>query len=224
MSHDSSTASLHSPAAPPLVFLIALLMTLGASVKATAQDPPPRPPLPRPPMGHPILEDAVLRRPNVVAPLAGPPGTEVTISVSDLPARTPLWLGIGATRIGFEGLVMVLSNDKGEISHTVQVPSWAGVRSYVFLVFDVYFRQLAMTRPFHVTDFESKVLRQGRIASRGAACTTLLDEDGVGYSLVGELAGIERGDRVVLEGKLDPTPGCAQATTIDVTRVYQDRR
>ena len=94
----------------------------------------------------------------------------------------------------------------------------------MFLVFDAYFRELAITRPFHVTDLDGKVLRQGQIPSREAACTTLLDEDGVSYSLVGELAGIERGDQVVLEGKLDPTTGCAQATTIDVTRVYQDRR
>lgn len=218
------------PAKSLLVLLTVLALPATVSA-AAAQEPAPEDSVPQAPTdedvvrneaGHPVMVDSALSRPNVVSPSHGPPGTEVRVEVSRLPAITPLWLGIGATRSGFEALSLVQSDRYGELEETVEIPEWAGSeRSHAFIVFDTQFRPLAVTREFHVTEPDGLVSRAGRIESIGDVCATLRGEDQLEYSLVGRIDALEVDDEVTVEGTLAPdvSAGCADGAIIDVTRV-----
>ena len=133
-----------------------------------------------------VVADSVrLRTPPVISPRSGGPGTGVTVSAIHLPAITPVQIGVGAIGTGFEVLHQLMTSPEGEITHTVEVPRWVTRdRSHVFIVFDIYFRPLSMSGPFHVTDRNGLFSRAGRITSRASGCTTLLGVDGEPYALV----------------------------------------
>jgi len=137
-----------------------------------------------------------------------------------LPAITPVQIGIGAIGTGFEVLHQLMTSPEGEISHTVQVPRWVTRdRSHVFIVFDIYFRPLSMSDPFHVTDRNGLLSRAGMISRRDPECTTLLGDDDQSYALLGDVRGLRAEDEVVVEGALSREAGCGEGTAIDVVRI-----
>ena len=60
--------------------------------------------------------DRVQRRVQSLSPISGPPGTRVTLSAQSLPAITPMRIGMGTTRFGFEEVGQVMTNERGELS------------------------------------------------------------------------------------------------------------
>lgn len=204
----------------PLLAATLLALSLSSAPIAGQQEDPYRPAR----LGaHPMLLDSALSRPHSVEPGSGPPGTRVTVHMERLPAVSPLWLGIGATRAGFEALTMVLTTPRGDFTQEVEVPAWAGRdRSTAFIVFDPYFRPLALTRPFHVTGVDGSILRQGQLGPRAESCRQMLGEDGVAYALTGDLAAAApAGREVIVEGTLDPGTACAGTrATIRIGRLY----
>ena len=97
-------------------------------------------------MGQAPVLDPVHARAPVFTPRSGPVGTDVTLETRDLPAVTPIYLGIGATRSSFEVLKQLVTDEFGEMSEVVQIPSWATTdRTHYFVLVDVYFRPLAVS-------------------------------------------------------------------------------
>lgn len=215
-----SRSPLHRPShavrlGPIALALLLPLVPVLRSSAASAQEPLGA-------RGHPPLPDSEMNRPHSLSRLSGPPGTEVTIQMEQLPAITPLWLGIGATRSGFEALQMVITDTKGQFSQAVSIPASAGSdRAYVFIVFDAYFNRLALTRPFDVTGLDGTVQRRGQIGARVGGCVSLKADDGVIYALAGQLPAIAAEEQVIVEGlPLESAEDCQAARGIRVTRLY----
>ena len=196
----------------PLVMVVAVACDLSGQV-------------PTPSNPHVPTDDSYSTRFVAFSPRSGPPGTEVTVSAKDLPAVTPVYLGMGAARSGFEDLGQLLLTDGyGEMSKTVEIPSWATRdRSHFFVLLDVYFRPLTLSDAFYVTDLDGMLLRKGRITDEGVNCLSMRGEgeaeDGELYTLAGATEGLKPGDSVVVEGVLLESSDCVQGTTIRVIRV-----
>lgn len=163
---------------------------------------------------------AIRRRVESMTPGSGPPGTEVTLRSTRLPAITPMRIGIGATHFGFEEIGQVLSTERGEISVTVVVPEWATSEvSYRMIVFDFYFAPLALTEVFHVTAPDGTVGREGVLTEDGVECPAMRGDDQMLYTLTGDLAGYRSGDRVRIRGRIAETSMCMQGTTLEVVEI-----
>ena len=164
--------------------------------------------------------DSIARRIASMSPRSGPPGTVVTLRSTNVPAITPVRIGVGALRVGFEEVAQVMTSDRGVVSITVDVPEWAQ-RDLIhrFIVFDFYFNPIALSDIFHVTDADGMVLRRGQLTAEGVECPALRGDDGVLYTLTGSLAEFKAGDEVVVEGTLPEASMCMQGTTIQVVRI-----
>ena len=167
--------------------------------------------------------DPVHTRAPVFFPGSGAPGTEVSVETRDLPALTPVYLGMGATRSSFEVLSQLVTSELGEMSAVIEVPDWATAdRTHYFVLVDVYFRPLAVSAAFHVTEPDGTLRRRGAIADGAAGCLTLR-EAGEGqeqlYVLTGNVQNLAMGDEVLVEATLAESPGCGQGTALQVTRV-----
>ena len=165
--------------------------------------------------------DPVHTRAPVFAPRSGPPGTAVTVETKNLPAVTPVYLGLGATRSSFEVLAQLVTDQFGEMSTVVQIPPWATAdRTHYFVLVDVYFRPLAVSAAFHVTEQNGTLVRRGRITAEAGSCVTLREE-GEGqelYVLIGDTQGLTPGDDVLVEGTLTESADCSQGTALRVIR------
>ena len=166
--------------------------------------------------------DPVHTRAPAFSPGSGAPGTEVTVETRDLPALTPVYLGMGATRSSFEVLSQLVTSELGEMSAVIEVPDWATAdRTHYFVLVDVYFRPLAVSAAFHVTESDGTLQRRGQIADDAGGCLTL-SESGEGqelYVLTGGVQDLNVGDAVLVEATLAESPGCGQGTALQVTRV-----
>lgn len=184
--------------------MAALGLALLGTVELRAQQPVP----PEEPFPGDTLVDArerslhALDRPATMRPSWGPPGTRVDLEVSLLPALTPMQVAIGGTRFGFEELILTLTDQHGDLAVTVDIPEWASAeRAHRFIIFNAYFTSVhAATTLFHVTDSEGKIRREGEVTWIGPECATLTSSDDEVYELVGDLAGLEMGARVAVEG------------------------
>jgi len=173
---------------------------------------------------------AIERRIELIEPKSGPVGTVVRVNTQDMPVITPVRVGIGASQAGFEAFQELLTGQEGEFDVTVTVPGWASWnRVHVFIVFDIYFRPIALSDAFHVTDERGMVRRTGRrvgrMADDGPECTRFRDIDGVQYALVGDeevIAGIERATTVTLEGRIVERTICDLRNVLEVTEVRTD--
>ena len=157
-----------------------------------------------------------------MSPQSGPPGTVVTLRSTNMPAITPVRIGVGALRFGFEEVAQVMTTNRGVLSTTVEVPEWAQ-RDLIhrFIVFDFYFNPIALSDIFHVTDADGMVVRRGELTAGGVECPALRGDDGVLYTLTGDLAEFKAGDEVIVEGTLPEMSICMQGTTIQVARIEQ---
>jgi hypothetical protein len=161
--------------------------------------------------------DSIGRRIEFVSPSSGPPGTVVTLRTTNLPGATPVRIGVGAIRFGFEEVAQTLTSNRGAIELTVEVPAWArNDLAHFFIVFDFYFVPIALSHVFHVTDPDGIIVREGTITNEGVECPALRGEDGVLYTLAGNAAELNAGDEVVVRGTLAETSFCMQGTTIQV--------
>jgi hypothetical protein len=163
---------------------------------------------------------SITRRLQSITPRYGPPGTVVTVASGLMPAITPVRVGMGATRVGFETLAELLTSTQGEFSVAVTVPEWASrEQSHRFILFDFYFNPIAMSEAFFVTDASGVFRRTGWVVREGVPCVSLRDADGEVYALVGEPVGFAEGVRVTIEGKLADAAGCGANAAIGVLRV-----
>ena len=163
--------------------------------------------------------DPLHTRAPVFSPRAGAAGTEVTVEARDLPALTPVYLGMGAARSSFEVLRQLVTSERGELLTVVDVPDWTTAdRTHYFVLVDVYFRPLAVSAAFHVTEPDGTLRRRGRLTGETPGCLTLQEagEDRERYVLTGEVADLAAGDQVLVEGTLGESAGCGPGTVLQV--------
>jgi hypothetical protein len=174
---------------------------------------------------RPSIADEFSYRIATFSPSSGPPGTTVAVKWEYLPAITPMRIGVGAQRVGFEVLKEVLSNDKGEFADTIKIPEWASTnRPVMLIVFDFYFNPLAISSAFQVTDANGQLVRTGRLQERTGTCAELLSTENDHYWLVGDIGEFRPGDRVVVESRLASPAECGRGERDVVLRVVRIRR
>ena len=168
-----------------------------------------------------MLTSTIDRRIDTIRPTSGPPGTLVHVQTEDMPVITPIRVGIGAMRTGFEAFDELLTGQEGEFALTVEVPQWASWdRVHRFIVFDIYFQPIALSDYFHVTNFEGLVRREGRIRRSSAECAELEDSEGLLYALMDLPSGeIDPEERMIVEGRIDEGGACGIPMAIEVVRV-----
>ena len=168
------------------------------------------------------LADSLAYRIATFTPTSGPPGTVVTVHWQRLPALTPVRLGVGALHVGFESLKEILTDQSGEFTDTIVIPQWArSNRAHSLLVQDFYFRPLALSTNFLVTDPDGTLSREGRMTAGTNGCAGLVGEEEERYNLIGDVQGLELGVRVIARGTLaDPsTCGEGKDVTIQITNI-----
>ena len=190
-------------------------MTRAESLMAAMQQP-----APSNRVNQPL--DPVHTRAPVFSPGSGAAGDAVTVETADLPALTPIYLGLGATRSSFEVLARLVTDEFGAMSTVVEVPSWATTdRTHFFVLVDVYFRPLAVSAPFHVTGPDGALQRRGRVTEDAEGCI-VLQEGGAGgerYVLTaGDRRGLAAGDDVVVEARLAESADCPGGIALEVLR------
>lgn len=197
-----------------IVFLLALLLVL--------------PPLTAPAHAQSVDDSDVdmgeiERRIELIDPKSGPPGTVVRVNTADMPVTTPIRVGMGASQAGFEAFQELLTGQEGEFDVTVEVPDWATRdRVHVFIVFDIYFRPIALSDAFHVTDEDGLVRRTGRVERQDSECTLLRDIDGVEYALVdgdAPAGDLELDRTVTVEGRVQDAEVCDLRNVIELVDV-----
>jgi len=130
---------------------------------------------------------------------------------------------MGALRDGFE-VVQTLSTDEGGRINgmdtvRVTVPDWVQTdRPYLIMITDPEYNPLASADMFHPTTPEGSVVRRGTIRFEDPACPTLTAAGEEIYFLVGDVAGLGAGERIV-RGKLADSGRCGNVTTIEVAEV-----
>ena len=168
------------------------------------------------------LADSFAYRTATFTPTSGPPGTVVAVHWQSLPALTPVRLGVGALHVGFESLKDILTDQSGEFTDTIVIPEWArSNRAHSLLVQDVYFRPLALSTNFLVTDPDGTLSREGSMIAGANGCAALVGEEGERYNLIGDVQGLEIGARVIARGTLAEPSACGEAgdVTLRITSI-----
>jgi hypothetical protein len=169
------------------------------------------------------VQDSFAYRIATFSPASGPPGTLVSVRWQYLPAITPVRLGVGAQRVGFEVLREILTDRTGEFTDTIRVPTWAeSNRPHMLVVLDFYFRPLAVSSAFQVTNPDGTLSREGRLMEGAGRCAVMQAEGSEFYYLSGDMRGLEPGDRAIVTGKLAERSVCGageREVTIQVTGV-----
>ena len=160
----------------------------------------------------------VERRVDLIDPASGPPGTQVRVASGDMPSITPIRVGLGGMRSGFESLTDILTSMDGEFDVTVDLPTWAQWdRVHRFVVFDIYFAPIALSELFHVTNEAGLVYREGRVDTAPGGCLRLRDVDGIEYQLDGGDRGVLRvGADVSIEARVVLEGDCGLPYTLSV--------
>ena len=167
------------------------------------------------------VQDSFAYRIATFNPSSGPPGTTVVVRWQYLPAMTPVRLGVGAQRVGFEVLKEILTSTTGEFTDTIKVPAWAeSNRPHMLVVLDFYFRPLALSTAFQVTEADGSLSREGMLLESAGRCAVMQAEGGEFYFLAGDMKGLKQGDRALVRGRLADASVCGAAdkeTTILVS-------
>jgi hypothetical protein len=156
-------------------------------------------------------------------PTSGPPGTMVSVRWQYLPAITPVRLGVGAQRVGFEALKEILTTPTGEFNDTIRVPQWAeSNRPHMLVVLDFYFKPLAVSSGFQVTEPDGSLTREGTLREGAGKCVVMEAEGGEFYYLSGDMKGLKPGDRAIVKATLGDRALCGAGerdVTLKVTEV-----
>lgn len=160
-----------------------------------------------------------IRKIQKLEPRTGPPGTLVELYSENLPLQARVVVGVGAIGTGFEELADAEQAEFGEVSATVHVPASATwERPLVFIIFNGNFSPTGLSDPFHVTNEDGHIYREGEITSEGPGCIAMKDTDGYVYTLLGDVEGLKSGDAIAVEGTFSAESECTAGETINVLR------
>ncbi|MBW3534590.1 MAG: hypothetical protein KY453_05145 [Gemmatimonadetes bacterium] len=156
-----------------------------------------------------------------VSPRSGPAGTDVRLRGTGFPPGSEIRIGFGPPQSEYDVLETVTAGPDGGVSTTVAVPSWAeGDRRYVFVLAAPADDPRAVSDAFHVTAAGGTVRVEGEVTDEGVECPAIRTPDGTIYTLAGgDTAGLQAGDRVVVEGTIAEMSICMQGITLAVSSV-----
>jgi hypothetical protein len=161
-----------------------------------------------------------IRKIQTIEPRSGPAGTEVRVYTENLPLQARVVVGVGAIGTGFEELGEARQGEFGEVGATVTIPETATWdRPLVFIIFNGNFAPTGLSDPFHVTNEDGLIYREGELTDEGEGCVAMRDKDGYLYTLTGDLGGAKPGDAIAVEGMFSAESDCAQGETIRVTGI-----
>jgi len=161
-----------------------------------------------------------LRHIQSIEPRTGPAGTEVRVYTENLPLQARVVVGVGAIGTGFEELGDARQTEFGEVGATVTIPESATWdRPLVFIIFNGNFAPTGLSDPFHVTNADGLIHREGEVTDEGEGCLAMRDRDGYFYTLTGDLGDVKAGDAIVVEGTWSAESDCVQGETIVVRRI-----
>jgi hypothetical protein len=171
------------------------------------------------------VADSFAYRIATFVPSSGPPGTTVAVRWQYLPAITPVRLGVGAQRVGFEVLKEILTSSGGEFNDTIKIPTWAeSNRPHMLVVLDFYFRPLAVSSAFQVTEPDGTLSREGALREGSGKCAVMQAEGGEFYFLSGDMRGLKAGDRAIVKGTLGDRSLCGAGEREVTLKVLEVRR
>ena len=170
------------------------------------------------PSGRQVRTERIERRIDSINPNSGPPGTLVHVATADMPVTTPIRVGLGAIRTGFEAFGELMTGQEGEFAVTVEIPEWATWdRVHRLIVFDIYFQPIALSDFFHVTDAEGLVHREGRMRRTSSMCADFEDAEGLSYALTQVPDGdFDPEARMIVEGRIVDGAACGNELGIEV--------
>jgi hypothetical protein len=205
-----------------LSFAAALVALLAwTPIGAAAQDTPSA----REKVNTRAVADSFSYRIATFNPTSGPPGTKVSVRWQYLPAITPVRLGVGAQRVGFEVLDEILTTPTGEFEDTVRIPTWAeSNRPHMLIVLDFYFKPLAVSSGFQVTEPDGSLSREGILREGAGKCAVMEAEGGEFYFLSGDMKGLKQGDKAIVKGTLAPKSLCNTGDRDITIKVAEVRR
>ena len=129
-----------------------------------------------------------IRQIQEVEPRTGPPGTEVRIYTENLPLQARVRRGGRRDRHRIRG---TRRRRPGGVRRSLRHRARAGGRPWdravVFIIFNGNFSPTGLSDPFHVTNADGLIRREGEITDEGDGCLALRDRDGYFYTLTGEV-------------------------------------
>lgn len=158
-----------------------------------------------------------------ISPRGGPPATEVAVRMERLPASTGMVIGFGAPRAGYEWVGRAETDANGNLSASVEVPASAEENeSHYFFVTLPERPPLGTSGAFHVTRSDGTLVATGRVTGEKGESTAMRGDSDELYCLIGNVAALEPGTRLTVEGRIaDPStcpegiPVLVEATRLD---------
>lgn len=127
-----------------------------------------------------------------VQPLAGPPGSEVRVTASNLRPADYVTIGVGRMASEWRAVDQAQVAADGEVSASVELPDWSSPGDNLIFVVDTDRGVTLKSRAFDVVSRDTsdgggdQVSLEGRVR-QGVECATLTTPDGDVWSLTGDM-------------------------------------
>lgn len=159
-----------------------------------------------------------------ISPRGGPPATEVAVRMEGLPANTGMVIGFGAPRAGYEWVGRAETDANGSLSATVEVPASAEENeSHYFFVTLPERPPLGTSEAFHVTRSDGTLVATGGVTGEEGEFTAMRGDLDELYCLIGNVAALEPGTRVTIEGRIADPSTCQEGVPVLVEAARADR-
>jgi hypothetical protein len=156
----------------------------------------------------------------MAAPRGGPIGSEVAVTVAELPPMIGVQIGFGNLQ-QHQILERTNSDGEGMIAVKLRIPAFAEVnRTHFFFIAFGDSQPRGVSDAFHVTAADGTAIVRGQITDEGQSCTALRNATDDVYTLVGDTSAFKPGTRVALRGTIvDGGPCGDQGITIAVNEI-----
>jgi hypothetical protein len=153
------------------------------------------------------------------APIAGPPGTQVSLTYDGLLMSEPLDIGFG-DQSQHVILGQAQADAEGNLVTTVTIPADAATRTqFLFAQNSETGTVVAAPTPFVVTAADGKVTLSGEMTEDGTECQAMHGDAGEIYTLTGADDWPVAGARVRVTGTIAEMSICQQGITIAVESI-----
>ncbi|WP_103761299.1 LysM peptidoglycan-binding domain-containing protein [Roseovarius confluentis] len=163
-----------------------------------------------------------------VQPLAGPPGSEVRVTASNLRPADYVTIGVGRMASEWRAVDQAQVAADGEVSASVELPDWASPGDNLIFVVDTDRGVTLKSRAFDVVSQDTsdgggdQVSLEGRVR-QGVECATLTTPDGDVWSLTGDME-FTPGEYAELRGTRAEMSFCQQGVGTVAVDSYEEFR
>ena len=153
---------------------------------------------------------------------SGPVGSRVIVTGSNFPPDRRINLLVGSSAAGMEVVDQTRSDARGRVRVVTEVPEWARRRDTIYFGLRAGPRAPVVSQSFRVVRERpnpDRLTVTGTLTRQGVECQAMRGDDGVTYTLAGDLGNFRPGDRVEVTGRRAQMSTCMQGTTIQVNRI-----